>query len=69
MKIKTHNRFLVLFAIICILSLTFAIPSFINTENRANAETISATKDFVNDTGYTTGNYMIVPDSLTTARI
>lgn len=69
MKIKTHNRFLVLFATICILSLTFVIPSFINTENRANADTASVTKDFVNDTGYTTGNYMIVPDSLTTARI
>lgn len=68
MKIKTHNRLLVLLAAVCAITFTFAILSFCNTENRAYAETASAT-DFVDDTGYTTGNYMIVPDSLTTARI
>ncbi len=69
MKIKTHNRFLVLLATICAITFTFAISSFFNTEDRAYAETASVAKDFVNDNGYTTGNYIIVPDSLTTARI
>lgn len=69
MKIKTQNRFLALTAIVCAIMLTLGVTSLINTDNRAYAESRVSATDYVNDTGYTMGNYTIVPDTFTRARI
>lgn len=63
MKLKTQNKLFVLLSVLCavLFALALALP-------RKAALDVHAT-DYVDDTGYTTDNYLIVPDAVTNARI